>query len=159
MRNWYVTGDADEGTLPTFHVNVGVTDDRGPVTGAIGMTPIGKVAAAVTSGRPQPRSESGAARFAPQRRNAARSSIGVIVGCSCLTSAALAASSGVANDVPLRRPTRPPPVAAQTSTPGAAKSGFMRPSAVGPREEKFARPPNESSAPTARTESPSAGVQ
>src|SRR5881628_1572874 len=130
MRSWYRTGVAEGGTPPTVHVNVGVTDASGPVTGAIGVTPIGNVAAALTSGRPQPRELSGAARLVAHRRNAARSAIGSIAGCSCLTRAALAASSGVANDVPARRRTTPLPVTTQTSTPGAVKSGLIRPSAV-----------------------------
>src|SRR5882762_3234535 len=99
MRNWYVTGCAIAGTLPV-QVKVGVADASGPITGATPFTPEGNTAAAVTSGRPQPRDVSGAARLKAQRRNASRSAIGAIVGCSCLTSAALAASSGVANDVP-----------------------------------------------------------
>ena len=80
-------------------------------------------------------------------------------GCICFTSAALAARRGVANDVPFSRPTWSIPVTTQTATPGAVKSGLMRPSAVGPRDEKNAIVPSESSAPMANTESPSAGVQ
>src|SRR3989304_537112 len=68
--------------------------------------------------------------------------------------------SGAANEVPLRRPKLPDAWGAgtQTATPGAVTSGLVRPSAVGPRELNAARAPVESSAPTATTESPSAGV-
>ncbi len=79
-------------------------------------------------------------------------------GCICFTSAALAARSGVANDVPSSRRTCPAPVTTQTATPGAVKSGLILPSAVGPRDEKKAIVPSESSAPIVSTESASAGV-
>src|SRR2546425_12630783 len=148
-------------TVPTSQENVGVIVVSGPAlgSGAVGVTPLGKAAAAVMSGRPQPYVESGLARWFPTLRNASRIRIGASVGCSCFTRAAPAAMSGVENDVPLSRRTWPVSVTTHTATPGPVKSGLRRPSAVGPREEKKAMVPSESSAPMASTESPSAGVQ
>src|SRR5438105_6482702 len=148
-------------TIPTSQENGGVIDVSGPPlgNGAVGVTPFGKAAAALMLGRPQPYVESGFDRSLPTLRKASRICIGASVGCSCLTSAALAAMSGVANDVPSNRRTSPVSVTTHTATPGAVKSGLRRPSAVGPREEKNAMVPRESSAPMASTESPSAGVQ
>ena len=159
-RRWYVTGIANAGSVPALHEKAGVTVVSGPAlgSGASAVTPAGNTAAAATSGRPQPNVVSGAELCVPVFRNAVRMSIGSSVGCICLSSAALAASSGVENDVPSRRPTWPWPVTTHTATPGPVKSGLMRPSAVGPREEKIAMAPSESSAPMASTESPSAGV-
>ena len=56
MRRRYVTGVAKTGTVPTVHENVGVIVVSGPAagSGAVTVTPPGKTAAAVTSGRPQP---------------------------------------------------------------------------------------------------------
>ena len=60
-RNRYVTGVAKAGMSGAAHWKVGVTDARRGGRGASGATPWGKVAEAATSGRPQPRTESGAA--------------------------------------------------------------------------------------------------
>src|SRR5882762_4527611 len=107
IRSRNVTGVANDGTVPTVHTNVGVIVANGPAAGngPSGVTPFGKTAAAATSGRPQPEIVSGAACFVAVLRNAARSSMGSSEGCICFTSAALAASRGVANDVPSSRPT------------------------------------------------------
>ena len=131
--------------------------NTGPA-GVRGTTPVGNTALAATSGRPQPRRLSGAARLAAYAASAWRSAPGPSAGWSCLSSAAAAATNGVANDVPFNRRTPLGPLSTQTSTPGAVRSGFRRPSAVGPRAEKPASVPSESSAPTVITESASPGV-
>src|SRR6266513_4416581 len=160
-RSRYETGGANGGTVPAVNEKVGVIDVRGPVSGigASATMPSVNTAAAATSGRPQPLIVSGLTRLVATFRNAVRRGMGRRAGYNCLTSAADAASSGVANDVPSSRRTWPFPVTVQTATPGAVKSGLIRPSAVGPREENTAILPSESSAPAASTESPSAGVQ
>ena len=126
--------------------------------GVSGVTPAGNTALAATSGRPQPRRLSGAARFEAYAASARRSAPGPSAGWSCFSSAVAAATTGVANEVPFNRRTVLGPFNAQTITPGAARSGFSRPSAVGPRDENPASVPSESSAPTVITESASPGV-
>src|SRR5712692_2597728 len=95
-RSRYLTGDAKPGNPGADHWNVGVTEARRDGKGARGTTPLGKVAAAATLGRPQPRMESGDARFVAERRSASRNATGPSAGWSCFSRAADAAVSGVA---------------------------------------------------------------
>src|ERR1043166_1595446 len=161
-RNWLsratrsrnVTGD---GSAPCVHENTGVIVPSGLFTGLTATRPAND-AAAPKSGRPQPNVESGAERFDAFARNSWRIAIGPRLGKRLLRSTMPAAVSGVANDVPASHSNVPGPESTQTATPGAVKSGFSRPSAVGPRLEKSAMLPSQSSAPIARSESASAGV-
>src|SRR2546422_10907881 len=103
-------GSAKPGTSFALQSNVGVTDASTGRVGPSGVTPVGNVAAAVTSGRPQPRAESGAARLEAYARSASRAATGPRAGWSCFTSAAAAAGMGGADDVPdSRRPMFGPP--------------------------------------------------
>src|SRR5712692_462447 len=70
------------------------------------------------------------------RSVAARSPIKM--GLADHTSATTPATCGVAIDVPLRSCTVPPGQVDGTATPGALISGLIRPSLVGPRDEKVA---------------------
>src|SRR5258708_10372473 len=124
MRRRYCTGLANAGIESADHANVGVTDASGDVMGVRAVTPVGKTALSATSGRPQPRVLSGCVWLVAKRRKAASSAIGVRPGCTCFTSAADAATTGVANDVALSRRTLPPAFQTQTAAPGAARSCF-----------------------------------
>jgi hypothetical protein len=75
-------------------------------------------------------------------------------------SAIVPATIGVLKEVPFARENPDVVVGLRTKTdwPGAVRSGLSLPSAVGPLELKSVSAPSESSAPTAMTESPSAGV-
>src|SRR5690606_2945702 len=96
------------------------------------------------------------ARLAVSRR-ISRTSIGAKPGFTCSILATTPATSGLAKDVPaLERYS--PGVATYTIDPGAETSGLIRPSAVGPKELNDARVESGRTAPTAITESPSAGV-
>src|SRR5437667_388620 len=97
----YLNGPGGAVTLGDDQVNAGgpaAVPGKGGVTarslggsGARGMTPLGKVAAAATSGRPQPRIESGVSRLVAAPRSAWRKASGPSDGWSCFTSAAAAA--------------------------------------------------------------------
>src|SRR5262249_21006205 len=97
------------------------------------------------------------ARSAVKRR-AAESCTGPHVGWACSRQAATPATVGVENEVPLAV-VYPCgfPVGSTTAqpTPRATTSGLMRPSLVGPREEKLAIVPSDQTAPTVSALSPS----
>src|SRR5207244_8996402 len=114
-RRWYATGPAKPGTLPADQLKSGVMEASAGPLGARGEMPVGNVALAATSGRPQPRVLSGVARFVAYAASAPRKAIGPRPGWICFTSAADAASRGVANDVPERRRTAPPAASAHPS--------------------------------------------
>src|SRR5688572_30670106 len=79
-------------------------------------------------------------------------------GKACQKAAAIPAIIGPENDVPLLRPTCPFGKTTAARKPWALTSGLILPSTVGPKELKLALKPSESTAPTASTESPSAGA-
>src|SRR5439155_19654034 len=110
------------------------------------------------SGMPQPRNVSGYVACDALRLIACAMRAGGQLGRACMRHAASPATSGVENDVPLSRLYRFGTCvvgsAMRTATPWATRSGFVRPSYVGPREEKVASTPSESTAPTASTLSP-----
>ena len=56
---------ANAGVSPTVQLNRGVTVSSTESCGLVRRIPLGKVAAEVTSGVPQPRFEFGASRFDP----------------------------------------------------------------------------------------------
>jgi hypothetical protein len=63
MRSRYVMGSANPGIDPALQAKSGVIETSVGGSGARGVTPSAKTAAALTSGRPQPEVESGAARL------------------------------------------------------------------------------------------------
>src|ERR1043166_1610539 len=82
----------------------------------------------------------------------------VAVGFDCHSTAAAPAVSGDENEVPPVVPIPPRSEATVATTPRAQTSGLIRPSYVNPRPLKFAITPLESTAPTERTLSASAGA-
>src|SRR5262245_6599266 len=92
------------------------------------------------------------------RRSAWITSVGVQLGRACNKHAARPAISGHENEVPFCAVYAfglpPKPSTIGFATPRAARSGFTRPSALGPYEEKPATKPDSSTAPAAIRLSP-----
>src|SRR5687768_12200792 len=101
---------------------------------------------------------SGDAALLPVASIASRISCALACGCACMISAADDETSGVACDVPDTATGPTNGLYDHTPTPGAEISGLMRPSAVGPREEKSTIVSLKKYAPTARMLSASAGA-
>src|SRR6185503_7328252 len=91
------------------------------------------------------------------RRIAWITSVGAQVGRACIRHAARPATSGAANEVPLFAEYAfgsPNAFTIGFATPRAARSGFTRPSALGPYDENPATNPDSSTAPAAIRLSP-----
>src|SRR6266542_108204 len=148
IRSRYVTVEPPPDSVPASQEKVGVIVVSGLRTGARALRCGASPADAAKSGRPQPKTESGEAWLDAKARKVSRIAIGPSVG-----------NSSFMRVMPAARSSAPGPVTTQTATPGAVKSGLSRPSAVGPRLEKKAMLPSESSAPMVSAESASPGVQ
>src|SRR5690625_6173531 len=88
---------------------------------------------------PHPRSVSGSADGWLVSRRIRCTTAGVRSPLTCSICVTTPATSGAEKDVPRPRLKADAPVAIGTLTPGAATSGLIRPSAVGPTELNVAR--------------------